>query len=270
MSYFDTKDKKRGLFGTIGVHLLILVLFAIYGLKYPDPLPEVGIPVNFGTSDVGSGEVQPDTPGDPPPTESSSEPVEATEQDVLTQDLTETIETPPTEEQPDPKPDPVKEKPKETPKETKDPVEEEKPRELDSDVKNMLDNAFKNPGQSQGDDKNKSGDKGQPDGDDGNNYKGNPGGGGGGTGNYRLGNRNALAKVKPEYKCEEYGTVVMLVKVNRSGTTIDAQLQLKGTSNTAPCLVNRAKEAALKTKWEGDPSAPAVQVGTITYHFELN
>jgi hypothetical protein len=58
--------------------------------------------------------------------------------------------------------------------------------------------------------------------------------------------------------------------VNRSGTTIDAKLQLKGTTNTASCLVSRAKEAALKTKWEGDPSAPEIQVGTITYHFELH
>lgn len=269
MAAFDTKDKRRGIIGSIGVHLLILVLFAIYGLKYPDPLPEVGIPINFGTSDVGSGEVTPDTPGDPPPETSEAIPTESPDESVVTQDNIETIETPPVEEESPVKPKETVKPKEDIPKETQ-PEKEVKPKEIDSKLKNALDNAFKNPGQSQGDDENKSGDKGQTNGDDGNAYKGTPGGGGGGTGNYRLGNRNALAKVKPDYKCDEYGIVVMLVKVNRNGITVDAKLQIKGTTNTAACLVNRAKEAALKTKWEGDPSAPEIQVGTITYHFELN
>ena len=140
---------------------------------------------------------------------------------------------------------------------------------MDSRLKNVLDNAFNKPGGSEGNDDNKSGDKGKPDGDkNGNSYTGGKGGSGGG--NYRLGNRNALAKIKPEYTCEEYGIVVMTVRVNRQGKTTDAKLQLKGTTNTAACLVNRAKEAALKTKWEPDSGAPEVQIGTITYHFELN
>jgi outer membrane biosynthesis protein TonB len=267
MAYFDTKEKRKGLVGTVTVHLLILLLFAIYGLTYPDPRPEDGIPINFGTSDVGSGEVEPETPGNPPPETSQSEPQPVSEEPIMTQDDIQTIETPPVEDENPTKP---KEEttPKETPKETEN-TEEQQKREIDSKLKSTLDQAFKNVGQSEGDDKNQEGNKGQVDGNDGNAYKGKPGGGGG-DGNYKLGNRNALAKIKPTYECEEYGTVVMLVKVNRSGTTIDAKLQLKGTTNTASCLVSRAKEAALKTKWEGDPSAPEIQVGTITYHFELH
>ena len=65
MSYLDTKEKRKGFAGTVGVHLLLLVLFAIYGLKYPDPIPVTGIPINFGTSDMGSGEIQPDESGEP-------------------------------------------------------------------------------------------------------------------------------------------------------------------------------------------------------------
>ena len=270
---FDTKDKKRGLVGTIMVHLLILVLFAIYGLKYPDPLPEIGIPINFGTSDMGSGDIQPETPGSPPSETAPVEPVESTEADVLTQDNIETIETPPAE---DPLVKPVEAKTplEEKPVETK-PVEEKKPDPtLDPNLKDILD---KNPfatksGGSEGNDKNKTGDKGQTNGNDGSAYSGNPGGGGsGGSGNYNLGNRNALAKVKPNYECDEYGTVVITIKVNRLGHTVDADLKLKGTTNTASCLVNKAKEAALKTKWDAaNSSAPAIQIGTITYHFELN
>jgi outer membrane biosynthesis protein TonB len=269
MGYFDTKDKKRGLVGTVGVHLLILVLFAIYGLTYPDPLPESGIPINFGTSDVGSGEIAPETPGSPPPEVSQAGPQPSHNEEVVTQEHIETIQTPPAEENTPVKP---KEdvKPKDTkPKETTKPKEEPKPK-IDSKLQDALNNAFNKPGQSQGNDKNQEGNKGQRDGQGGNAYTGKSGGGGGGDGNYRLGNRNPLAKILPKYECEEYGTVVMLIKVNRNGKTIDAKLQIKGTTNTAACLVNRAKEAALKTNWEGDPTAPAVQVGTITYHFELN
>ena len=73
-----------------------------------------------------------------------------------------------------------------------------------------------------------------------------------------------------KYECDEYGTVIMQVVVNRQGITTEAKLKLKGTTNQAACLVKNAREAALKTKWQSDPSAPATQIGTITYHFELN
>lgn len=276
MGYFDTKDKKRGLIGTILVHLLILILFAIYGLTYPIPRPESGMLLNLGSTDMGSGEVQPDQVGETateqPVTEEQptqeSNPSESSEDQSLTQDQTETIEIPP-------KKDPEKsaeEKPVENPNSTdsdseKDPVEEQKT--IDSKLKNALDNAFKKQGGSEGDDADKIGNKGKAGGDpNGNSYTGGKGGSGGG--NYSLGNRLALDKIKPDYQCEEYGTVVMSIRVDRSGKTLDAKLQLKGSTNTAPCLVTKAKEAAMKTKWQPDTKAPEMQIGTITYHFELN
>ncbi|MBD79314.1 MAG: energy transducer TonB [Crocinitomicaceae bacterium] len=273
MAYLDTKEKRKGFVGTVALHLLILVLFAIYGLKYPDPLPVTGVPINFGTSNVGSGEIQPDESGEPVPQQADPVPVDASEESVMTQEDIETVSTPPVEESDNKKTEIPKEKPVEKPKEVetvKDPTP--KPQELDPDLKKVLNNnPFAKKGGSEGDDNNKSGDKGQTDGTKtGTDYSGKNGGGGGGTGSYQLGNRNALAKVKPEYKCDEYGVVVMQVMVNRQGITTDAKLKLKGTTNTANCLVSKAREAALKTKWQSDPSAPTTQVGTITYHFELN
>ena len=60
------------------------------------------------------------------------------------------------------------------------------------------------------------------------------------------------------------------IRVDRTGKTLNAKLQLKGSTNTAPCLVNKAKDAAMKTKWQPDTKAPEMQIGSITYHFDLN
>lgn len=267
MSYLDTKEKRKGFTGTVGVHLLLLVLFAIYGLKYPDPINEIGIPINFGTSDMGSGEIQPDESGEPKSATSEAAPETPSEEDVLTQNDIETVSTPPVE-----KTDKKKVEPKEKVEKSK-PVEEPVPDPtLDPELdKRLKANPFATKGGSEGNDDNKTGDKGQKNGTkDGKAYKGFPGGGGNGSGDYRLGNRSAIAKVIPKYECDEYGTVIMQVVVNRQGITTEAKLKLKGTTNQAACLVKNAREAALKTKWQSDPSAPATQIGTITYHFELN
>ncbi|PID71240.1 MAG: energy transducer TonB [Flavobacteriales bacterium] len=125
-----------------------------------------------------------------------------------------------------------------------------------------------NGGSGDGDD-NKSGDKGSPDGDP--NAQGYYGSGSGGSGrNYRLGNRNAVSTPKPVYDCNEQGRVVVSISVNKSGKVIGANPGVKGTTNAAPCLLKRAKEAALRTKFNSDNNAPAKQVGTIIYNFTLS
>jgi len=44
---------------TVILHLLILLLLFFVGMTYLDPPIEQGIAVNFGTSDVGTGNIQP-------------------------------------------------------------------------------------------------------------------------------------------------------------------------------------------------------------------
>ncbi len=52
----DKKDTRRGWATTLSVHAVLLVVFALFGLTYQDPPPEMGIPVNFGYEEDGAGE----------------------------------------------------------------------------------------------------------------------------------------------------------------------------------------------------------------------
>ncbi len=75
---------------------------------------------------------------------------------------------------------------------------------------------------------------------------------------------------KPTYDCNEEGRVFVSISVDTSGNVISAQPGVKGTTNSAACLLQRAKEAALKTKFNSDSKAPAKQVGTIIYNFSYS
>lgn len=98
---------------------------------------------------------------------------------------------------------------------------------------------------------------------------GSGGGSGGGTG-YSLGNRKAVSKPAPKYTCNETGKVVVEVAVDRNGKTISAIAGIKGSTNTARCLLDQAQIAAMNTKWDASSDAPEKQVGKIVYNFNLN
>jgi outer membrane biosynthesis protein TonB len=102
-------------------------------------------------------------------------------------------------------------------------------------------------------------------------------GGGSGSGNgkgsgagYSLGNRKALSKPSPAYICDEVGKVVVQITVDKTGKTISATPGIKGTTNTAKCLLDQAKIAAMNTRWDASDDAPEQQVGKIEYNFKLN
>ncbi|AOW08253.1 hypothetical protein [Flavobacterium gilvum] len=99
---------------------------------------------------------------------------------------------------------------------------------------------------------------------------GGSGGGNGGGSGYSLGNRKALSKPAPKYTCNESGKVVVEVTVDQTGKTITATPGVKGTTNTASCLLDQARIAAMNTKWESDSNAPIKQIGKIIYNFSLN
>lgn len=98
---------------------------------------------------------------------------------------------------------------------------------------------------------------------------GNGSGSGTGSGNYQLGNRKALNKPAPKYLCNEQGTVVVQISVDRNGTVVNANPGIKGTTNTAKCLLEQAQIAALNTRWQSDNTAPSIQIGKIIYNFKL-
>jgi len=63
--------------------------------------------------------------------------------------------------------------------------------------------------------------------------------------------------------------VAVEISVNGSGTVINAVVGVRGTTNTAKCLLDQAKIAALNTKFDANPTAPEKQVGKIIYSFKL-
>ncbi len=94
MSLLDTRHKKQSFtLTTLLLSVLLLILFYI-GLNYMDPPIENGISVNFGTTNFGSGQVQPkervrSEPLDTPPVEPTKQ-----EQAVAEEVVEEVEETP--------------------------------------------------------------------------------------------------------------------------------------------------------------------------------
>ncbi len=88
-------------------------------------------------------------------------------------------------------------------------------------------------------------------------------------GTYGLGNRSAVFRPKPNYNCKGEGIVIVKVFVDRDGVVqkVEGHGQ-KGTTAIDDCLIRRAEEAALMTKWQPDPNALELQVGTIRYTFQ--
>ena len=62
----------------------------------------------------------------------------------------------------------------------------------------------------------------------------------------------------------------MTIRVDRNGKVISASPGAKGSTTTNSYLYSKAKEAALKTTFEANTTAPEIQVGTIIYNFKLN
>ena len=293
MAYLDTPHKRKSAVATSLVMVLLLFIIFTFGLKYFDPPLEYGIAVNFGTSSVGSGDVQPTEPlksassqdeevveevaqEEVQETVAEAQPTETTSEKVLTQDSEESIKIKKQEEAKRKADEAERQKKLEADRverqriaaiEKKRAEEAAKRKKLD-DMMGGLNNANGTATGGEGDD-NQAGDKGNPNGDpNASGYYGN--GGGGSGGDYRLGNRKAVSKPKPTYDCNEQGRVVVSISVDNSGRVISAQPGIKGTTNSAPCLLTRAKEAALKTRFNSDSKAPTKQVGSIIYNFSLS
>ncbi len=256
---------------TVVMHVVILLLLFYVGLSYLDPPPENGIAVNFGTTETGSGNIQPTEAiksapkvTTPPPV---SQPKTEIKEEVVTQDSEDApvIKKEETVEQKEtPVVEPVK---KEVPVEP-DPTPDKKT----TDALSSLINGPKSDGKTtggEGPDKD-GGDKGDPNGDP--NAKSYYGTGKGldGDGNYLLGGRKALNKKKFVQDCNEAGTVVVSIEVDRQGRVTSATAGVRGTTNNSKCLLEPAKRAALATRFNNDDKAPQKQIGKIIYRFSLS
>jgi TonB family C-terminal domain len=113
------------------------------------------------------------------------------------------------------------------------------------------------------------GDQGNPNGMA--NVKRYDGQGGNGNGTqYSLGGRGAKSLIKPNRDFSEQGTIVVNIWVNPEGKVIRTGIATKGTTIIDSGMRSMAREAALRSSFDADPSAPMEQKGTITYTFVIN
>ncbi len=255
MSISEKKHKRKAIIGTLLFHSLLFIAFLFMGLTYQDPPPlEEGISINFGISNGGLGESEPEANEEIAETleEVPKEQIESVE-NIITQTIIETPIIKKTEKNQNPK----EEIKKEIIKETKPEI----------NMKAIYTGKKKNQKESEGT-TSKKGNQGILDGDK--NAKLYQGGGIGKNGTaYQLGGRQAIAKPKPQGNQVE-GKIVVIITVDRLGNVIYANAGAKGSTTLNKELLKRAKRAALKTKFDTKQSAPENQQGKIIYDFRLN
>ena len=269
MSLLDTTHKRKSLALTTVVMSLVILLLFFAGMTYLDPPPESGVEVIYGVDVTGMGEhttppsaaqqVETQTPPESVPEETTSTEVK---ENLLAQDNDETVaiaEAPKKQE-----------KKKETPK-TETPKPDPKPsRETSEALSSILGaaNAGGSGTAGQGDGQ-RPGYQGQIDGSQyADSYYGAGGGGSSGKG-WGLKGRSIATQGKVVQDCNEEGRVVVQIEVDRSGKVVKATAGVKGTTNSAQCLLDAARKTAYKHSWNPDDNAPARQVGFIVINFKL-
>ncbi len=78
--------------------------------------------------------------------------------------------------------------------------------------------------------------------------------------------RHSMHLEVPAYRCRRAGTVVVNITVNRNGNVIAASVD-KGRSETDECMQQTAVDAARRSRFDINTSAPDRHLGTITYEF---
>ena len=83
---------------------------------------------------------------------------------------------------------------------------------------------------------------------------------------WSLDGRRATHLPIPAYRCVGAGEVTVIITVNNQGKVLDAKVD-DGASSRDGCLRSFATRAARMSKFNASTTAPARQLGTITYAF---
>jgi len=284
MRYFKTKHQQYSARLTAVIMLLLVLLLFVVGPGYMDPPLEYGVAINFGSSDTGSGMVQPkealaseSTPVTEPieeieivPTDESSE--SAASEEVLNSEDLESIAFKNTQAEKAKLEVEANEQEKAEANVELDRLKKEA--DLKAKKKAQLDALMGGIGADQGTDKGSegddesAGDKGQLDGKPyASSYFGSSGSGNGGVG-YGLNDRGRPKRTKVIPECDEEGKVVVKIYVNQNGSVIKAIPGEKGTIGDS-CLYDAARKTALSHKWPADPKAPLKQIGFVIVDFTV-
>lgn len=254
----EQKNRKRnGMLVSLVVHALFLLVMLGFTLEAPFPPPlEQGIAIQFGgeLDDNGisdNNKVSRESPTKDEPQTVSHGPMEQKQEvdrpRVQTQDLEDA---------------PAMDSKKDVPKKEKQ--------------TNPLDNRALFPG-SRSAEKNSqagaTGQRGSPDGKPQGGKDGNPSNNGQtGFQDFSLKGRNVLTFDKPDDQSQIQGIVVINISVNLQGQVVQAELNTKKSTISRPDIVDKCKNSARKFKFSraDATSAPPIQMGNITFKFELD
>ena len=279
----------QGLVGTISFHaLLLLAMIFWWGFTTPLPLPEEkGILINFGTSDDGTGDIQPTPQADktPKPTEEEKKieqkiinqpvkPTPAPEKKVVEQDFEETARIEKEIKEKEKKQKQQEEAERKQREQEEQLAQQEKTRK-EQEFKDRLKNSIgKNKANGQGGNEGNTGrpgDQGSQDGDERSKYKGTGSGSGNNTGGdgtgFSLKGRSQTKKPTLSDNTLIEGKIVVTIVVDKQGNVTKATSGAKGTTIANANLKQKAEQAAYQAHFNTDPNAPDEQIGTITFVF---
>lgn len=251
---------------SIGTHVLLMLLCLFIGYTLPAtpaPVEEMGMEVNLGSSDDGSGDDQPFSTDNPAyqPEEMSKSKVE--NNDAVNSSEMTTDENDAEAPMVSTNPKPNKTQSTKTDNQSK-PIVQQKPKILFPASNGKGGNAasINQAGGSEGNGTG-NGDKGVAGGTAGAaNYSGIPGNGTGGIG-HSFSDRTMVAKPKPDAEFREGGKVIVKVTVNREGQIIKKSIKRSASDELSKIALKKIEEV----RFSKSETAPPEQFGDITFVF---
>ncbi|MGQ9846350.1 MAG: cell envelope integrity protein TolA [Bacteroidales bacterium] len=236
---------------TLLFHGIVIVLLFLLGLHTPLPLPgEKGILVNFGTTDDGSGNIEPNQQIQQMQSNSQNN-----EESNMSQDFEEAITVKTNQNKKNKLTEPVN---------NTNQAQENTPT-INQDA---LFPGNQNSNSNSEGEGNGTGNQGNAEGDP--NALSHHGSLDGGGNSYNLVGRGLKGGLpRPIYPGNEQGKVVVEIFVDRYGSVVKANAGIKGSTILSKPYLDAAYNAALKAKFDPKPDAPELQRGTITYKFSL-
>ena len=281
----ERKNKRIGWIVSSGFHLALLLLFIfLIAWREPNPpLPEYGIEINFGTSEVGSGDIQPEDVSnqienqendlqteedvseveETIPDQSVQEPV--TEETAEMPEITEDIESPDLIEEKS-EPNTVREEPKEETQNAEEKITEQPVEEDKEDTEgNQNEEAKEEEATSHGDNIDKEGDKGDEEGTvDARALYGNKGGGGGVS--YQL--AGWIIDFEPKVDdtiSERGGKIVFEITIDDKGEIISVKTIERSVSPSVEKLYRDEVQKLTFSKTAENTRPAPVSKGKITF-----
>lgn len=278
------KDDIYGIAGSVAFHAAILLLLWFTVLKTVIPDEDGGVLVNFGNVNSAAGTFEPKYTGQELPHETTTPPppaptpkVETPKEELVTQDLEESVEIDNAK-----KKEEEKRKKEEQEKKRKEAAEKERIRKEEAEKKRLAEEQRKKEqainnrvagafgmgsakGNSQGDAESGTGNQGSPFGNS--DHGANEGVGGYGSFNLNGRSIGAGGLPRPAYTIQEEGRIVINITVDPKGNVIFAEIG-KGTNIDNASMRKSAIDAAKRAKFNSISGANN-QSGTITYLYKL-